>query len=85
MYNNYMNPEASHSLPESFFQEILTIYSKFSIKNDELTIKFNEDISTVINKLFEILKGFDDVQLSVYRKMRILSTSWKGSDTSSTT
>jgi hypothetical protein len=58
-----MNPEASHLISESFFQEVLTVYNNYSVASDELTIKFNEDISAVISKLFEVLKGLEDVTL----------------------
>ena len=73
-----MNPEASPSLSEAFFQEILTVYHKFSSGNDELTIKFNEDISTVISKLFEILKRIEEVFLVELRKVRALQATWRG-------
>jgi hypothetical protein len=58
-----MNPESNPSLSEAFFQEVLTVYNKFSSASDELTIEFNSNISAVINKLFEILKKFDEVIL----------------------
>jgi hypothetical protein len=42
-------------------RDVLTAYGKYSEANDKLTAKFNEDITMIINKLFDMLKCMEDV------------------------